>query len=207
MSYSVKQFIKTLPKLTYTLHEFECIANDMSVESKERYTQKSALNILARYSIIDNGLIVLDADNRHATRQYDDIVKDLADKTKVHNSVGCEINYDQSDNENELTESIKTEVVSQEKVELEKEIEKDKPKKITKKATDSPKPKKKTTKKEVVDKKLIAAKIEPTITDEDINIVDDANRTTNLFSKKSYEEPIKKEPISVPPLRETGKKK
>jgi putative phage-type endonuclease len=77
MNYSVKRFVKKICDKTYTPREFENMANDLAVDSNNRYTQKSAIRVLARYAQPDGARIKIDPDDRQFSREYDHIVGEL----------------------------------------------------------------------------------------------------------------------------------
>jgi putative phage-type endonuclease len=97
MNYSVKRFVKKWGDRTYTPQEFEILANDMSVDSNNRYTQKSALKVLARFAKADGQVISIDSTDRLYNRKYETIVKNLDVISESESEDGT--NYDLSDSD------------------------------------------------------------------------------------------------------------
>ena len=103
MNYSVKRFVKRWSDKTYTPQEFEILANDMSVDSGNRYTQKSALKVLSRYAQADGEVIRIDPNDRQFNRKYEQIVKELDIESESESEDGT--NYDMSDGSDNYDES------------------------------------------------------------------------------------------------------
>ena len=73
MNYSVKRFVKKWADRTYSMQEFENLAHDLTVDSDNRYTQKSALKILVRYAKVDGTHIKLDPESRRFDQSIEKI--------------------------------------------------------------------------------------------------------------------------------------
>ena len=105
MNHSVKRFVKKWSDRTYTPHEFEILANDMAIDSDNRYTQKSALKVLARYAKPDGDVIRIDPNDRQYNRTYESIIKNLDIESESESA--DEVNYDKSDESDNSDENDK----------------------------------------------------------------------------------------------------
>lgn len=102
MNNSVKRFVRKHSEASYSPTEFECLANDLSTYSGDRYTQKSALKVLARYARADGDVIRIDPDDRKHDRVYENILKELDGESSESDS--CD-NYDETDDSESSEES------------------------------------------------------------------------------------------------------
>ena len=106
MNYSVKRFVKKWADRTYSMQEFENLAHDLTVDSDNRYTQKSALKILVRYAKVDEAYIKLDPESR----RFDQSIEKITAQLKANNPNGADndsdsdsdcVNYDASESDND----------------------------------------------------------------------------------------------------------
>ena len=79
-SYSIKNFIKTNCTEKYDINQLHDIATKLTIDSLGRYTDKSALKLLCRYTYVKNNKILFDSDNRNADRTFNDIESELLKK-------------------------------------------------------------------------------------------------------------------------------